>query len=509
MTLNSSVMQVQPIAIVPLLSKQQTEKARWLGVLLCKLLTTHLEAAGLPTLPYDDINRHLSTAGQKLPLDQAGVQAAQTALKLRALIHGHYVLDEETKMFGVRLLVEGADISGPPLEASTPLAGFSRFIERLSLALVERLEPPITGEVRQQIRAVPRPANFEAFRQLSEAYAAWSKDLNELALASLESALTLDPDLEEAASVAAAVARTARDTDTAQARFRQWIDMAQRKNLPLVAGERLMMLGHWLFARGEWEKARKVYQEAGTIYRREDHTHGKIQVQNDLANIDLQQGKIQSAIQTYRRSLRAIEDIPDTEQDEAVTLFNLALAHKNLGQTDESMRAVEQAGDLAQRLKDTHLQAKCLMQRGVLHDDKGEWGRASSDYAQALRLFDILNDEKNMAMVKNHQALIYKQQGAYDRAEALLLQALQTFEEESDIHERAIVWFNLAELYYSMQLYEQAWEYAEQAQAVFTRLKSGWLTLAKELIEMLENVPDSPPEETDTYTPPGESPAVD
>jgi tetratricopeptide (TPR) repeat protein len=355
--------------------------------------------------------------------------------------------------------------------------------------------------VRQQIRDVPRPANFEAFRQLSDAYGAWSKGLNELALASLESALTLDPDLEEAASVAVAVARTARDINTAQVRFRQWIEMAQRKNHPLVAGERLMMLGHWLFTHGEWEKARKVYQEAGSIYRREDHEHGKIQAQNNLANIDLQQGKIQAAIQTYRRSLRSLEDLPDdTERDEAVALFNLALAHKNLGQTDESMRAVEQAIGLAQSLKDTHLQAKCLMQRGVLYDDGGEWGRASGDYAQALRLFDILSDEKNMAMVKNHQALIFKQQGAYDRAEALLLQALQTFDDEPDIHERAIICFNLAELYYSMQLYEQAWEYAEQAQTVFTQLRSGWLTLAKELIEMLNSIPDS--SETNTFTPP-------
>jgi tetratricopeptide (TPR) repeat protein len=110
-------------------------------------------------------------------------------------------------------------------------------------------------------------------------------------------------------------------------------------------------------------------------------------------------------------------------------------------------------------------------------------------------------DEAGLALVKCHQAILYKQQGTYERAESLFMEALDTFDREGDPHERAVVCLNLGNLYYAMGLTEQAWTYAEQAEETFTRLKSGWLDQAKELIAALEAIPEPPAEEPPLSSP--------
>jgi tetratricopeptide (TPR) repeat protein len=404
------------------------------------------------------------------------------------------VLDEESKMLGLNLRVEAKDIPPAPLEMATPLASFSRFIERASLALIEQLGEAIDESLRLRVSAVQRPTNFEAFRQLVQARLAWAKGQHELALAATTSALALDPDLEEAASIEVAVACTVDDAKTARDAFRRWANLALKHQRPLTAAERLQMLGHWLVTRGEWTEARRVYDDACNLYERAHNERGKAQALNNIASLDVMLGKTQTAIQTYRRNLRVFESDPQSQQDTAITLFDLALAHKNLGQHDEALRAIEQALSLARRLKDTHLEAHCLTQRGAIRDDMGQWTQAEADYTQAGRLFDIMGDETGLAIVKSHRALLHRQQGAYAQAESLMLEALSILERQGDQHEKAVLWLNLADLYFAMGMYEQAWEYAERAQEIFKNLKSSWSERGRILLDMLERVPRQAPE---------------
>jgi tetratricopeptide (TPR) repeat protein len=498
-------LQSQPadmVAVAPLVGNSNTEEAIWLGALLSRLLAAHLSGANLPVVPYDTLAEQLATASLPLPLDQAGIERLQRELELQTLIHGHYTLDTEGKMLGLKLAVAGPGGAATPLEASAPLAGFGRFIERVSLALIARLGTPIDDALRKRVRDVPRPAGFDALRQLAQAYMAWAKGENDLALAAVNSALVIDGDLEEAAEIEVAIARMAGDSQTVREAFRRWSQIAQKRKQPLAAAERLMLLGHWLVERGEWAAARSAYEDARGIFQREDDEYGQAQALNNLAHLDLLHGRTQAAIKTYRRTLRTFEQSPDGQVDVAFTFYNLALAHKNLGQRNEAQQAIERALALARRTKDPHLEARCLAQRGAIRDDLGQWTQASADYSQAIRLFDLVGDEKHLAIVKGHQAILFKQQGSYDRAEALLLEALATLEQEGDPHEQAVVWFNLADLYFSMGLYEQAWTYVEQAVDTFEELKSGLLPRAKALRARLEKIPaPTPPDTGSGYAP--------
>jgi len=481
------------VAVIPFVGNEQNDDSLWVGALLARMLIQMLQAAELSVLDYNVIAKQLTTNKFVLPLDRQGVASLRQSLKLHALLHGRYVLDEVGKLLGFRLMLEAPDVVPVPLEVSAPLPEFSRFMERVALSIVEPLGRPIDDDLRQKISRVPRPVSFEALRQLARAYGAWARRQNELALAAVSSTQALDPNFEEAAALEVGIARSAADTVTTKNAFRRWASIAEKQGQSELATERLLMLGHWLTERGEWDEARRAYDETRNQFQRQKNEEGEARAINDLANLELMRGKYQHAIQAYRRNLRIFEADLEFEPDRARTLYNLSIAHKNLGQHVEAERAIEEALAQARDMKDTALEAHCLIQRGALHHDAGRWAQANIDYAHAARLFEALKDQKRLAIVKTHQSIVLKHQGDYDRAEALLLQAVEAFEKLDDPHEEAVCWVNLADLYLSMGLYDQAWDYAEKALDALTQLKSGWQDRAQEIISTLESIPEQVP----------------
>lgn len=481
------------VAVIPLTPRQASDDAQWLGLMLGKLLAEHLRGVGLPVIAPNLVSQHIQSGQHRLPLSAEAAEDVRAALKADALVHGGYVLDEEAKLLGFNLLVDAPDVPRIPLEVAAPLTGFGRFIERITLAVVEQIGVIVSEVVRTRIHNVPRPSSFDAYRQLARAYAAWSRDQNELALTALSSARTLDVDFEEIAALQVAIAREADDISTARDAFLRWVELAKKRGNRLAAGERLTQLGHWLVERGEWSEARKTYDEARKLFHDEQYERGIAQALNNEANLDLARGKAQAAIQTYRRNLRLFETDPEASPDIAITYFNLALAHKNLGQRDEAQKALDQALTLARSQRDTRLEGMCLAQQGALRDDAGQWGQARAAYEQAARLLDAAGDQRGRALVISHQAMLYKQQGAFDQAEKLINEALALFGENGDPHARAILSLNLADLNFSMGDYERAWELAEQAHETFAELESDWQIIARELMDTLESLPEPEP----------------
>ncbi|MCC6904354.1 MAG: tetratricopeptide repeat protein [Anaerolineae bacterium] len=487
------------IAVAPLLGNRQTDEAHWIGALFGRLFASHLDYTGLLTLPYNTLAQTMQEQKILLPLSTSAVASLKAALKCDALVYGTYSYDEDSKMLGLRLTIDAPGVPPAPLEATAPASGLNRFVERVSLALIEQLGTPIDDELRRELASIPRPGHFEAFRQLARAHGAWADGQNELALAAVASALALDPEYEEITALEVAIAREAEDTETTRSAFRRWADLARRRNRLSVAAERLQMLGHWLLERGEWPEARRTYEEARDLFRREKDEHGEIQAADNLANIELLMGDMQGAIRIYRRNLRSFENDEERAYDLGLTYFNLSVAHKNLGQYEEAQRALEQAFTLARQVRDRWLYARALAQRGAIYDDTGDWQKAATDYEQAERLFSVSGDELGKAMIRCHRALLLKTQGLYAQSEPMMLEALEQIEriKPEVLHEKAIVWLNLADLYFAMGLYDQSWDYASRAHTVLARLKSGWEPDARKLMRALESLPVPEEEEAE------------
>ena len=482
-------------AVLPLVSPDRSDDLLWLGALLARLLIRHLQAVGWPVMEYNDVVRALRETQASNPPDRAALEAVKKKTGVDSILYGRYVLDGEAKMLGLTLYLETEDVRGLPMEMSTPIGAFSRFFDRVVLAVLEQLGAVIDDDLRKRIIDAPRPGSLEALRQLARAYAGWSRGQNELALAAVDSALTLDSTLEEAAALQVSIAQGADDTATTKTAFQRWSDLANKRKEPEIAAERLELMGHWMLKRGEWDEARRAYEQARSIFQRVKDEHGQAQTLNNLANLEILKGKYQNGIQAYRRNLRNFEEDEEAQSEHIATLINLSIAHKNLGQQEEALKAVDAALVGARRTKDLHAEGRALAQRGAVHDDAGRWSQAHADYSQAAQLMQSLGREEDVAMIKTNQGILAKQQGNYDQAEKLLLAGDSALLNSHFPHERAVIWVNLADLYLSMGAYDQAWEFAQRADEVLSRLDSGWLDRVQEIMEILESVPDQIEEE--------------
>ncbi|NDJ33949.1 MAG: tetratricopeptide repeat protein, partial [Chloroflexi bacterium] len=278
-----------------------------------------------------------------------------------------------------------------------------------------------------------------------------------------------------------------------QEAFKQWIALARQRGEAGLAAERTILFGHWLVERQLWDEARGAYREAADIYRREKDVVGEARARNNLANLDVLAGSAQAAIASYRRTLRTLHDAEaDTRTDMALAYFNLSLAHKQLGQQEEAIRALEEAMRLAVDLNDRQHQARIIAQRGTLRDDMGQWAEAMADYARATNLFDTLGDTLSKAVVRAHQALLYRRQGMYDRAAAILQESAAVFEsaDTPSPFDQAVLWLNLADLAFAMDNVDRAWELATQAQPIFEALKSHLASRTTALLAAMEDLPD-------------------
>lgn len=478
-----------PVAVLPLTGRQDSDEAYAIGTLLSKLLADHLESAGLSVVDSRVLLRHMAAHKYRLPLAEEQTDSLKVQLKLAASVQGSYVLDNDGKLLGLQLRVDAPDNSPPPIEASAPLDAFPRFVEHISLALVEALGVSIDDSLRRRVKQISRPVTFEALRQVALAQAAWGRGQQELALGAVTSALTLDESYDEALVLQIAIARAAGDNDTVRAAFQKWSSGAAKQGRHREGAERLMLLGHWLHERGDWTEARRVYDTARSLYDRDNDEVGSARAQNNIANLDLLGGKLQSAIKVYRRSLRVFEMYAGTQSDSAAALLNLALAHKNLGQLEEAWIAVEQAMTLSRGLTDSRLEARCLAERAAIRHERGEWAQADEDYNRAASLLGALGDAAGMAVVRTHQALLLKHQGNYRQAESFLLEAASTLGRQPHVHEQAVAWLNLADVYYGMQMTAEAWSYAERAHNVFDRLGSDCAEQSGELLAVLARLP--------------------
>lgn len=490
----------QRLAAVPLISRRAAEEVQWIGAAIARLLTDYMDAVGVTTVAYDQVIAQLDHQTEELPLVDDEIQPLMNSLQVKWLLHGRYNYDEASRLFGVRLIVETPDGPQPPLEAAAPQTGFARFMERVVLALMERLGNTITDETRRMVRTVQCPQNFEALRQLAAAQAAWAQGDNELALASLEAALQLDNTYDHAAAVQVAVAREANDIATARQAFTRWATLARRRGDELASAERTMMFAHWLMELAQWDDAKNAYEDARLLYKNAKRAQEMAFVLDNIANIDMMRGKTQSAIKTYRRSLRVFEDEDAAPAEVAVIYYNLSLAHKELGQYEEAARAVDRALALLtkQTPRDSVLQARAFGQRGAIQAETGEWQTARQSYDRALALLNESPDPTALAMVKAHIAILQKQQGAYTQAQASLQEAMEhlTTDRFEHPHEIAVLQLIEAELDYARRNFQEALRKAKMAQQTFERFQSNlWASRSDDLVAVLNNilVDDTPP----------------
>jgi tetratricopeptide (TPR) repeat protein len=470
------------VAVAPLVSDAGTVEHSWLGASLGKLLSEHLSGAGLPVMHYNAVGEATLKLDKALPLDKDGIEAVMKHLKLSSLVAGGFRL--EKGQLHLSISVTSADATPAPLTDSAPTTSFAPQVERVTMALVERLGFPLDEKARRRMGQVPRPRSFAAFQQMARARAAWAEEDFPLALSLLESALQLEPTLEEAGEIKIGIGRAAGRPQVVREGFELWAKLAGRNGHPLVRAERLLLYGHWEVGQGDWDRAESAYRTALKAYQERNQPLGEAQALDNIAGLSLRRGNPDEAVAAYRKSIAVYEKL-GAKQETATATYNLALGHKAQGDGQAALRALDRTLKMAGELKEQSLEAAALDQRGVLRADEGNSAGAQADYERAVKLYEQSGDLAGLATVKDHLATLLAQDGDHAAAEALRLEAVALFEGLGDEHELAVAWANLAALYVEMGAFNQAWDYAERAHAVFTRLGSGMQEITARLLDGL------------------------
>lgn len=157
-----------------------------------------------------------------------------------------------------------------------------------------------------------------------------------------------------------------------------------------VADDRLAMLtqelnvGALALVLGDWTLAERSFQRAQSMALALSDSTSELQARLGLAQVNLRQGRFDTARQTFQQALEAVRG-----RDAAATLValnGLGLTQQALGQTAAARATLLEAESLARAQGDQRLLAATLANRAVLALRAGELESARQSLTEAVAL---------------------------------------------------------------------------------------------------------------------------
>jgi len=215
------------------------------------------------------------------------------------------------------------------------------------------------------------------------------------------------------------------ERDAATATFETALDMfanlakryEQRGELHALA-EVLNFVGYTSHLRGEFAVAKPTWEQAATMFARLGEWREELNVRQNLAVVDIDEGYLGRAIETFRYILEQIPAGKDPDL-EANVLENLGAAHRDFGDIDDALQAYSRAFVVRQKLGDgTHVSSS-LRGLGSTYYVSGEYERAKHFLQRALEAARDVADGRSQAAILTYLGNIAFLEADYGAALAL------------------------------------------------------------------------------------------
>jgi CHAT domain-containing protein len=198
--------------------------------------------------------------------------------------------------------------------------------------------------------------------------------------------------------------------------------------------EVLNFVGYTHHLMGDFGDAELAWQRSASVFAQIGEWREELSVRQNLAVIDIDEGSLGDAINTFHYILDQIPEGQDLEL-EANVLENLGAANRDFGNIDEALQAYSRALALRHELGDeTHVSAS-LRGLGSTYYMSGEYERAISYLQQALAAAQTVGDGRSQAAILTYIGNIEYLRGDYAAAQQLHQDAVQ--HTNSD-HDRAV-----------------------------------------------------------------------
>jgi len=165
--------------------------------------------------------------------------------------------------------------------------------------------------------------------------------------------------------------------------------------------------------------------------------------------------KYHEALELYRRAT--------DRNGEAVTLNNIGLVYRSLGETQKALEKHNEALPLRRAIGDRSGEATTLNSIGVVYNSLGEKQKALEKFNEALPIYQAIGDRRGQVATLNNIGVVYLSLGEMRKALEKYNEALQTLQAVGDRRLEAITLNSIGEVYQSLGEAEKALERYNEA----------------------------------------------
>ncbi len=211
----------------------------------------------------------------------------------------------------------------------------------------------------------------------------------------------------------------------------------------------------WKEAVGRLEEAVKVFEHVGNL-------SDLAATLNNIGRINNLQGKLEEALNYYKRALALAEQVGNPENI-ATTLNNIGIVYDSQVKLEESLSYYELALALLEQVGNSANIATTLNNIGSVYDSQGKLEEALNYYERALALRVQVGDPAEIAASLNNIGEIYRQQEMLEEALSYHERALALRERVGNPADIAQSLNNIGITSYSQEKLEEALSYYERA----------------------------------------------
>jgi putative nucleotidyltransferase with HDIG domain len=235
----------------------------------------------------------------------------------------------------------------------------------------------------------------------------------------------------------------------------------------LLAAEALNTLGVMDLEEGALETARQTFDRALALAG--DLLALRARVEQNLGIIANIRGDLDAALGHYGRSLDAYREAGD-EHGCAIAFHNLGMVSADRELWADADRFFEESRGIAERSGDVHLQGLCLVNHGEVHVFCQRYEQARTNAESALVIFDQIGERGAKADAYRIIGMVYRETGRLALAESRLRSSIELATSSGSVLREAEACRELALLYRAMGRNQDALTLLNRAYRLFGRL---------------------------------------
>jgi len=193
----------------------------------------------------------------------------------------------------------------------------------------------------------------------------------------------------------------------------------------------------------------------------QENLQTKAQQLNDLAQQQLENGELETALQTWQQVLDVHTQKGDRLKTSS-TLYNMASTYQQLQQYEKALEHYEQALEIRQKLGDTDRIAATLHSIGTVYSQLSQYPEALASLNKALTMRRELEDTIAISSTLNKIGVIYDRQSQYPKAIEFYEEALEMAKKEKENVNITAILSNLALVNSKLNRYEQAIDFYQK-----------------------------------------------